>query len=334
MGTNHQTLSGASMEVHVYLPSGKGCSVSLPSESRVRDVKLRAQQQLKRSCLRLAFAGRRLDDASTLSEVGVRDGDHIDAVVQLVSLASTEKAFVLHSGGAVVTWGDPAAGGDSSQVQAQLARVQQVQGNGSAFAAVLEDGSVVTWGDPRFGGDSSQVQEQLVRVRLIQGTSRAFAAILADGCVVTWGASHSGGDSIEVRGQLVCVQHVQATREAFAAILEDGSVVTWGNPVFGGDSGKVQEQLVGVHQVQAAWSAFAAILEDGSVVTWGDPHFGGDSSQVREQLTQVRQIQANWSAFCCHPSGWLCGDLGQCERGRRQQPGARAAGEGPADPIN
>ena len=60
-----------------------------------------------------------------------------------------------------MTWGEPARGGDSSEVQGQLKGVQQVQATWNAFAAILADGSVVTWGIPSCGGDSSEVQDQL-----------------------------------------------------------------------------------------------------------------------------------------------------------------------------
>jgi hypothetical protein len=63
----------------------------------------------------------------------------------------------------IVTWGHP--DGDSSAVHDQLRNVQQVQGTGIAFAAILADGSVVTWGSwggpPDDCGDSSAVQDQL-----------------------------------------------------------------------------------------------------------------------------------------------------------------------------
>jgi alpha-tubulin suppressor-like RCC1 family protein len=54
--------------------------------------------------------------------------------------------------GSVVTWGNPAHGGDSSAVKGQLKNVQQVQATSLAFAAVLKDGSVVTWGNHTAGG--------------------------------------------------------------------------------------------------------------------------------------------------------------------------------------
>ena len=238
-------------------------------ESRVRDVKAQAQEQLKRRFLALSFRHQRLDVESGLAELGVRDGNIVDAIVQPIQLACTTGAFALHAtGGSLLAWGDPAYAGDSSQVRERLVRVQQVQATFSAFAAVLRDGSVVTWGDPDEGGDSSHVQEQLVHVQQIQATHGAFAAILDDGSVVTWGDPDEGGDSSHVQEQLVHVQQIQATHGAFAAILDDGSVVTWGIDDYGGDSRQVQEQLVRVRQIHATCGAFAAILDDGSVVAW------------------------------------------------------------------
>lgn len=66
--------------------------------------------------------------------------------------------------GSVVTWGAPDHGGDSSRVQEQLKRVQQICATGYAFAAILADGSVVTWGDPDYGADSSEVQVQFLYI--------------------------------------------------------------------------------------------------------------------------------------------------------------------------
>ena len=169
-----------------------------------------------------------------------------------------------------------------------LKGVQQIQGTGSAFAAILADGSVVTWGHAAYGGDSSAVQDQLKGVQQIQGTGSAFAAILADGSVVTWGHAAYGGDSSAVQDQLKGVQQIQASFEgAFAAILTDGSVITWGDEKNGGDSSAVRDQLRGVQQIQATSGAFAAMLADGSVVTWGSIFFGGDSLAVGDQLRFV-----------------------------------------------
>ena len=55
-------------------------------------------------------------------------------------------------------------------VGGQLVRVQHIQANKKAFAAILDDGSVVTWGRRSCGGDSNQVREQLVGVQQIQAT--------------------------------------------------------------------------------------------------------------------------------------------------------------------
>ena len=111
--------------------------------------------------------------------------------VQQIQATRSAFAAVLEDG-SVITSGNPAGGGDSSNVREQLVRVKQIQATRNAFAAILHDGSVVTWGDPEEGGDSSQVQEQLARVQQIQATQAAFAA-LGNG-MVTWGHPSQGGD--------------------------------------------------------------------------------------------------------------------------------------------
>ena len=62
-----------------------------------------------------------------------------------------------------MTWGDPEWGGDSSAVQDQLRKVQQIEATDGAFAANLADESVVTSGIPEAGGDSSDVQDRLAQ---------------------------------------------------------------------------------------------------------------------------------------------------------------------------
>ena len=167
------------------LASGKGCSIVLPPEASIRALKLEVQQRIEQRFLRLLFGSEKLEPSRAVAEVGLQHGpDTITAVAQNVKLASNRQAFALYvDGGAVLTWGHPAQGGASYQVQKQLVRVQQIQGISNAFAAILHDGFVVT---PNFGGDSSRVREQLVRIQQIQSTSSAFAAILHDGSVVTW----------------------------------------------------------------------------------------------------------------------------------------------------
>ena len=95
----------------------------------------------------------------------------------------------------VVTWGDPAFGGDSSIVQTQLRHVQRLYSTYYAFAAVRSDGSVVTWGDPAFGGNCSRIQDQLRNVEQISGSLGAFVAILSNGSVLSWGSVLYGADA-------------------------------------------------------------------------------------------------------------------------------------------
>ena len=147
--------------------------------------------------------------------------------------------------GSVVTWGEAGMGGDSSIVQDRLRwltaqssvatwccgadsskvqiKVEKLQANNFAFAAIMSDGSLVSWGSVGLGGDSSKVQDQLQNVQEVQGTSEAFAAILADGSVVTWGNEFYGGDSRKVQHQLKSVQLIRSSKMAFAAVLADGS---------------------------------------------------------------------------------------------------------------
>ncbi len=114
--------------------------------------------------------------------------------------ASTVSAFAaLRQDGTVVTWGDPSAGGDSSEVQDDLRDVVSVSASNAAFAALRQDGTVVTWGDPGAGGDSSEVQSDLYNVVEISSSFGAFAALREDGSVVTWGETSSGGDNTKIK---------------------------------------------------------------------------------------------------------------------------------------
>ncbi|CAJ1415182.1 unnamed protein product [Effrenium voratum] len=108
------------MKVDVYLPSGDGCSLAVSPETPMRKLKAAAQQHFRRR-LKLTAKGLQLDLTATVSEAGLRDGDVVDAVVQLGKLAATLKALAWYDhSGEVVTWGDPDYGGDSRQVQGQL----------------------------------------------------------------------------------------------------------------------------------------------------------------------------------------------------------------------
>ena len=251
------------LKVHVALPNGHAELLTLLPSSTVQDLRTNAQLAFGKKYLRLITAKNRLldDPDKTLEEAEIGDGECLTALVLQPQLAATGGAFALwcHGHSAVVAWGKPHYGGDSSAVQDRLRGVRQIQATYHAFAAILEDGSVVTWGNAVYGGDSAAVQWQLRGVRQIQATYHAFAAILTNGSVVTWGEQRHGGDSSAVRDQLRGVQQIQATQRAFAAILADGSVLTWGHADWGGDSSAVRDQLRGVQQIQATQSAFAAI---------------------------------------------------------------------------
>ena len=204
------------LQVNVALPSGKRNSLSIAESSKVGDLKRLAQKSFEQGFLRLVTAeGHILADPNQfLQAAGLKEGDHLTAIVQQAKMAATDGAFAIwcHGGDRIVTWGRTCSGGDSFAVQDQLRNVQQVHATSGAFAAILADGSVVTWGDPDRGGDSSAVQDQLRNVQQVHATSFAFAAILADGSVVTsWLFLHQVRQDINPKG-VVALLTSSATR--------------------------------------------------------------------------------------------------------------------------
>eukprot|EP00435_Cladocopium_sp_Y103_P029678 s1426_g7.t1 len=300
-GGFHCYYMSSMFQINVGLASGRSTILSIPGSSKVEDLRILAQESFGQGFLRLVTTQGHIlaNPSEAIQTAGIRDGDHLTAIVLQPKIAATHESLAFwHSGGdRILTWGNRGAGGDSSSVRAHLHNIQQVQGISRAFAAILGDGSVVTWGDRSEGGDSSAVQDLLRNVQQVQGAGRAFAAILADGSVVSWGNLIDGGDSSAVRGQLTNVRKVQATYRAFAAIRADGSVVTWGEPGAGGDSSAVQGRLRNVQEIQATYRAFCAILADGSAVVWGDGAWGGNSSAVQHQLRNVERVQGAHFAF-------------------------------------
>eukprot|EP00434_Breviolum_minutum_P016050 symbB.v1.2.014146.t3/scaffold1025.1/size143318/6 len=286
-----------SLSVNVILPSGRAAVVTVSSDSRVGDVKVLAQQQLRQGLLRLVGPdGCLLDPLQSLQDAGIGDGDCVSAIAQQAQLASTWSAFALWCSGGdrVVTWGNH--GGDHRRVKEKLRQVHQLQSTGFAFAAIVGDGRVIAWGHPHYGGNSGNVDDRLRNVEQLQATGSAFCAILADETVVTWGDAENGGDSSEVQEELTGVKAVQRTRSAFAALKKDGTVVTWGDSVNFRNS-RVKDQLRNVRQIQATSCAFAAILATGHVVTSGNAASGGYSNHVQDQLKDVENIQATHAAF-------------------------------------
>ena len=172
------------IQVYIALPSGKRKSLSVPQSSKVGDLKRLAQRSFEQPFLRLVTAeGHALvDPAHSLQDVGLQEGDNLTAIAHQIEIASTDRAFAVWYRGCsrIVTWGDPYAGGNSSEIQDQLTDVQQLRGTERAFVAILGDGSIVAWGDPRYGGDISAAKGQLKSVQHIQSTVHACAGIRGD----------------------------------------------------------------------------------------------------------------------------------------------------------
>ena len=78
--------------------------------------------QLDSGMQAISASSERLAWTSTMEEAGLRHGDVVTAIAcVLPQIYSTQSAFAaLKSDGSVVTWGDPAVGGDSSAVAQQV----------------------------------------------------------------------------------------------------------------------------------------------------------------------------------------------------------------------
>ena len=169
-----------------------------------------------------------------------------------IYIQASQYAFAAILGdGAVVTWGDPRFGGNSSEVKCQLKNVQRISASYYAFAAILADGSVVTWGDAQCGGDSRRVQQQLKNVQQIHSTQYAFAAILMDGHVVTWGQPDAGGSSHRVQGMLKKVQGGVAQKGQLAKHQWVRPVLRGaGDPLAGESLRRARRRLARLHELR------------------------------------------------------------------------------------
>ena len=149
---NRKAVSGevadSSIELQVFLPSGRCETVAISQSGTAADLKIAAQQSFGQRFLRLATAdGCLLDPTESLRLSGLQNGVSLAAVAQQPKIAATRHAFALWcvGGDRIVTWGHPRHGGDSSRVQHQLTNVQQICGSGHAFAAILADWQMGQW---------------------------------------------------------------------------------------------------------------------------------------------------------------------------------------------
>jgi murein DD-endopeptidase MepM/ murein hydrolase activator NlpD len=205
----------------------------------------------------------------------------------------------LRADGSVITWGDPAFGGDSSAAANELrSGVVQIFSSGQGFAALKSDGSVVDW--VGYEPDKTAAGQLRSGVRQIFSAVNAFAALKNNGSVVTWGDPEKGGNSSSVVSHLSSgVRTIFSTGWAFAALKSDGSVVTWGYAGHGGDSSSVEDRLRGgVQKIFSNDVAFVAIKKDGSIVSW--PVWGGGGNiqlDIKRLHVGIIDIQATEYAF-------------------------------------
>ncbi|CAE7814750.1 HERC2 [Symbiodinium sp. CCMP2592] len=287
------------------------------------EVKWQAQQAL--NChldVLVRASGCRLREASTLEELGIKDGETLSAATlrRPPPVNRLAHAFALpRRDGSLVVWGNRSLGGDCSDVQEQLKEVEDVIFSHAAAAARLANGGVVTWGDKRYGADSRAVQTELCDVRDIRASYDAFAALRSDGRVVTW----CGRDRSACVDHLRGVRLLASARYAFAAVLEEGGkVVAWGDVKQGGDVGAAAEDLVDICQIEATSSAFAARRSDGVVIPWGEATSGGDPGPLQGVLRRggFCDIQGSGKAFAAiHREDGSVVTWGSCEGGCGQR---------------
>ena len=167
------------LQINLVLCSGRTEKLSIEQSSKVGDLRIQAQKSFRLGFLKLVTSEARIliDPTETLEAAGIQEGDHLTVVPAPAAVAATppvrcrgmsdrKGAFAVWCPGSdrVLAWGDPQIRGDSSVIQEQLRKVQQIQTTLEAFAAILTDGSVVTWGEQDAGGDSSAVRDQLRNV--------------------------------------------------------------------------------------------------------------------------------------------------------------------------
>ena len=211
-------------------------------------------------------------------------------------IVSNDAAFAaLKTGGAVVSWGDTAYGGDSSAVASDLASgVKEIVGtrqsiwSEGAFAALKNDGSVVAWGAPYHGG-------------------RLAVATMDPRGGASWNYRDLG-PSLLASG----VKKIVATMESFAALKDDGSVVTWGHDMFGGariiHRLSARKRIIdislslesGVKDIFSSDGGFAALKEDGSLIVWGAGDYGGDATWLEAELGGFGSTQKVEKVFSTH----------------------------------
>ena len=136
-----------SISLSVSLLSGRSVSLEVEPEDAILLLKQCAQTALGAGAGVLLRSSGSLDEAATVEEAGLKNGDELTYQVRRVLICDNPGAFAaILSDGSVVTWGHAGFGGDCTSVQPKLKSVREIQSCFSAFAAILGDGSVVLLG--------------------------------------------------------------------------------------------------------------------------------------------------------------------------------------------
>ena len=203
------------------------------------------------------------------------------------AVCATERAFaaVVSSPGGlhtVISWGDPAYGGDNASVKLKCFGARGLWATQSAFSAWSYVHGMITWGAgntcPRRVSEALWAEHHTDTVPPTVVTTRgAFAALTRSGRVYAWGDTATGGElPTELYGpKAKAVASLRATDRAFLAVFTDGGVCAWGHPGYGG--AVCREYLSDLHingTVSGSTSTFAAIVRGHAhtgdhLVVWG-----------------------------------------------------------------
>lgn len=212
-----------------------------------------------------------------------------------------EAALAAHrNDGSVVAWGNPANGGESSELNVR--DIVEMCANSAAYATFRPgDGSfqqlMLTWGDPDTGGAYWRwawlVDPGTEVLSNLCSSSMAFAGISPHSHrVLAFGGGAAAVVSPQI-AQRTDIGRIIGAGNAFAGITTGNKVMAWGDAAAGGLVPPTIAAYSDVVDVIGNYYAFAALRSTGQVVAWGDERDGGMVPGSIAALTNVATLGAS-----------------------------------------
>ncbi|MGL6316476.1 hypothetical protein [Vibrio sp. WXL103] len=183
------------------------------------------------------------------------------------------------SDGSVVAWGDPRAGGDTSQIAAQLSQVTKLFGDFNSLG-VVKDNSILVWG---FDSEDAwiELENHSLPSQIISSSYNYLFYFDEYKPVKTktydFGLGY-GWDNSAVSHQLKeGILEVMAHREGFVARSRKGALIAWGAY----EHIPHTELASGFLQLPVSTDiALSALKNNGEIVTWGKYGYRNAPSSV------------------------------------------------------